>query len=504
AINGSYAYVTGSTDDGIAIFKISGDASFDHVTSVLASTTGYLLDEVSGIDFYNDKVYVTSGVNNALLVFDASDAANLVYEGILIDITLLSDVDNVLVRGNYAYVTSFTDNLISLVNISSSTNMSIDVSFGEIGCQLLDCQIESPSDVALSGDYAYVTLNNASNPGIQVFDIADPLAMTPVGFLHGTTSGASLAQPTGIHIIGKYGYVSTGAEDGLVVIDINGIKAPAAQFGTLAADTATIYDDFIVGGTLSVGDLERGGLVFGGQGGVLEQDTQGLFYSTASGNLGLGTNLPQEKFSLTGGNVFIQAEGTDSVGIVSSGACFATSTECPLTGAVDVFVHDRQAYVLAEEESLHVIGVADPNNPEYIGGVSSTSVGYVPDLVALTVKDNYAFTVSQASSSIVIYDVEDPTDITQGAILTNEICDLAVGGEGCALEEPNDITVEGAYAYVASGGEDGISIFDLLRSETPIHEQSFFASTSPGVALDDPTDLFIYDEILYVAAAESD
>ncbi len=93
--------------------------------------------------------------------------------------------------------------------------------------------------VQVAGDYAYaVTLSGAA---IQVLDIHDPSNITTVGSL--STGG----NPRSVFLAGKYAYVSMGNTT-VKVVDINGAKLPAANIGSLAANTANISDNLLVGG----------------------------------------------------------------------------------------------------------------------------------------------------------------------------------------------------------------------------------------------------------------
>ena len=77
--------------------------------------------------------------------------------------------------------------------------------------------------VAVSGNYAYVTCYNSDN--LVVVDITNPLV--PVE--KGNVTSTAMNEPRGMAVSGKYVYVSSYIDDALVVVDVSDPNAPVVK-----------------------------------------------------------------------------------------------------------------------------------------------------------------------------------------------------------------------------------------------------------------------------------
>ena len=82
-------------------------------------------------------------------------------------------------------------------------------------------------DVAVSGDYAYVTIKPS---GLRVLDVSDPSSPSPVGALHSTPPPIALA------LGGAYLYLAVNS--GLHVVDVCNPACPAFAGGCYVLDEA--------------------------------------------------------------------------------------------------------------------------------------------------------------------------------------------------------------------------------------------------------------------------
>lgn len=104
-------------------------------------------------------------------------------------------------------------------------------------------------DIYVSGNYAYVT--SFGEHGVQVLDVSDPENPVAVEYI-ADTSETALNGAANIQLSGKYAYVTGYNDKGLEIIDIWGMEAPAAFIGSLGAVNADVSENVRVGRNLTV------------------------------------------------------------------------------------------------------------------------------------------------------------------------------------------------------------------------------------------------------------
>ena len=91
-------------------------------------------------------------------------------------------------------------------------------------------------DVDVVGNYAYVS--SYGDLGVEVVDISDPTAPVSAGRI--TNSPAQLTYPRGITIVGNQAYVASTY--GLEIMDIGGAVLTSAEIGSLKVTSAYIQN----------------------------------------------------------------------------------------------------------------------------------------------------------------------------------------------------------------------------------------------------------------------
>ncbi|MCB0854693.1 MAG: hypothetical protein KDD63_20870, partial [Bacteroidetes bacterium] len=160
--------------------------------------------------------YVASYDDDGVEILDISDPANPTHVGAITDdgTTALNGAQYIYVSGKYAYITSITDNGVEILDISDPTNPTHVGAITDNGTTALD----DPRGIYVSGKYAYVA--SSTDHGVEILDISDPANPTHVGaiFDDGTTE---LYGAYSIYVSGKYAYVTAYADAGVEILDIS-------------------------------------------------------------------------------------------------------------------------------------------------------------------------------------------------------------------------------------------------------------------------------------------
>jgi hypothetical protein len=132
----------------------------------------------------------------------------------------LQHICSVFVAGNYAYVTAFNSNRLTIIDISNPASPTIISSLQD------NTNLELPADVAVSGSYAYVADQSPSSAhtSFTVVDVANPSAPAVVGSVVGQQ--ALLAGAYRVRVHGNFAYVASADTDTVSAIDISDPASP--------------------------------------------------------------------------------------------------------------------------------------------------------------------------------------------------------------------------------------------------------------------------------------
>ena len=264
-IQGDYAYVAARNDNGLQVIDIS-DPSSPTGVGQLTNGGSLELNNPRSVFVQGNYAYVAANGDDGLQVIDISNPSSPTGVGQLTgtlstNSLALDGAHSVYVQGNYAYVASFNDDGLQVIDISDPTN---PVGVGQLTeADNSSLALATPISVFVQGNYAYVV--STGDNGLQVIDISDPTNPTGVGQLTGTlaTNSLALANPQSVFVQGNYAYVASFGNDGLQVIDISDPTNPVGvgqlvDDGVLALDGATSV--FVQGNYAYVTSLSNNGL----------------------------------------------------------------------------------------------------------------------------------------------------------------------------------------------------------------------------------------------------
>ena len=292
-------------------------------------------------------------------------------------------------------------------------------------------------DVAIQGDYAYVT---AGYSGLQIVDISDPVRPVVVGWYD---DNPYLVQS--VFVSGDYAYVTDPGEfgfntdtwGGLLIIDISDPTDPR-EVGCCSDGESSAYDVFVSGDYAYIAELARW---VAGPGNIRVVDV-----SDPQNPEEVATyNTPGYIWEIfvDGDYAYAAMAGCHqgSHGLLVFDVSDPVNLEeiCRYlemwNGAVAVYVVDDYAYV-SFYDGLHVIDVSDPTSPEDVG---EFQMDWTAD--RLFVSGEYAYLVGYNGNNdegfLRIIDVSDPAEPVE------------IGAYSRELYRADGIALAGDYAYTA-------------------------------------------------------
>ena len=144
----------------------------------------------------------------------------------------LEHVTSVAISGNYAYVTAFDSDRLTVIDISNPASPTIVASLHD------SVNLVFPADVAVSGNYAYVAnQTGTSKTNLAAVNISNPANPTVVGSV---APASELSGAYRVRVSGNFAYVSASSTATVAAIDISDPTSPrVAGYVTSATNLNT-------------------------------------------------------------------------------------------------------------------------------------------------------------------------------------------------------------------------------------------------------------------------
>ncbi len=406
-----------------------------------------------------DRVYIGSGRRLVLLnvTDNGAGGVDIVEIG---SIDLGSVVEDIKVRGNYAYVaTKGKPSFFSIVNISNPTQPLLV--FNSAGTSFT-----RPRDVELFGNFAYVQ----DGVDLRLVDIADPENAQVLG-----TAIQSIVED--VVIVGDRLYIVTSPKE----IRVYDVTNPALTFlgstpipgadilgtaiaveGDHAYATVAPNDPALLDSTVSVID------VLDPTNPTVESSFDGFHFATdvavSNGYAFIAdwavssAPVPWQR----AGGIVVYDVGTNPAAptIVGSYKPHGTVSGVEVVGT--------RAYVMDEGEGMVVLDVSNPATPTFLGNYHS------PANLRQMDKQGDLLYLTDAWNGLTVLDVADPLNPTLVGVHQSPLSD-GTGVDHWA------ISVNGTTAYMAAG-YGGLELLDVSNPLQPVLAGAF--------RLDDPSMLF--------------
>ncbi|WP_413288833.1 LVIVD repeat-containing protein [Bdellovibrio sp. HCB337] len=502
AVSGSNAFVV--CDTKLVVFNITTPSAPTHVTTFTDATN---LADAKKIFISGNYAYVTTGSSARLTIINISTPGSPTVTGTLQDTTNLNNTcstpsgnycGGIVVSGNYAYISAYAVNRLSIVNISNPAAPTLTGSLQD------NTNLQTATDVKVVGNYAYVTANT---PGrLSIVNVTTPASPTLAGSLSGLSSAEAVV------VSGSYAFVARGYNPGAVT-SVN-ISNPAAP--TLSGNSAgnsyipinivlagsyvfTVDYTFVSSYNIStpttptfssktyyagaLGNMYGMDLSSSGNHAYLVgyynpisqrfltiMDITNKNAPTVASTLTDNTNMNSpNQVDESGGYLFISDSGADALLIynVTNPAAPTYSGKYQNTtyadGANDVVVVGNYAYVTAcSADRLSIIDITSKTAPTLAGSVQHATK--LDCAKSVFVSGNYAYVVSSTADSLTIIDI------------TNKASPTIVGDitSSTLLNQPSAIAVVGNYAHIAvvNGGYEYIATINVSNPALPTYVAS--------------------------------
>ncbi|NVP17437.1 hypothetical protein HUU51_01845 [Candidatus Gracilibacteria bacterium] len=346
----------------------------------------YTLSNTNSFDFYTSSIELKQNT--------------LTHQGRINNATIYNGAYDIVVDGDYAYMTSFLGDRVTILDISNPT---APVFVSQILNNGGTIRLDGAAGIVKDGNYLYVASNVSD--ALQIIDVTNPASPLAVGQVLNTTT-TRLNGARGIYKVGDYVYIASNVDDSLTVINVNNPNTPTYT---------------------------------------------GKYY-VANGNLNGARDV-----KVVGNYAYVATYDRDSLAVIDISnpvnPTFVTELRqtTRLNGAHHVEISGNYAYVSAYlNASVMVIDISNPLTPVEVTNITggNYSLTNPRDLI---VDGNKLFITSYGNDAVNVVDITDPTTpvyITK--ILHNAAAQL--------LDGANGIFKVGNYLYISSYISDALEI----------------------------------------------
>ncbi|WOO41349.1 hypothetical protein [Rubellicoccus peritrichatus] len=228
-VRGDYAYVV--TDIGFMVFDVSdlGGVGPIEVARIEDGDSANFnsLASARGIELEGNYAYISSRSDNALTIVDVSDPTNPTFVSKLQDgvggFDFLGGCYKAQFAGGLLYVTAFFDNAISIIDVSNPATPQL-IGVIRDGVNGFD-HLRLVTDVEVAGNLLYTTA--ISDHALSIIDISNPNSPQHVSSLVDGVGGFNyLMGAFDVEIAGDYAFVSAQADNALSIIDVSTPASP--------------------------------------------------------------------------------------------------------------------------------------------------------------------------------------------------------------------------------------------------------------------------------------
>jgi hypothetical protein len=383
----------------------------DHKSQIMGKGISEVRAELSGgHDVYvlGNYAYVTAWGDDSLTVVDISEPTDPSAIGVVINSTYMDGAHGIYVSGSYAYVTAWYSDSLAVVDISDPANPTV------VGGVIDSTYMDASFGVSVSGNYAYVAAYKSNSSA--VVDVSDPTNPTVVATLG---QDSDLGHARVVRTDGNYAYVTASLDGSLTVIDISNPLSPTK---VEVLDSSMDYDH------------------------VVWIDGNYAYLTGANNDIFKVIDISDPL------NLSVVGSVTDSV---------------HLDWPYGVQVQGNYAYVSSQySDSLTTIDISDPTDPTVVGFVTHPAMEGARNLY---VSGNYAYVISFQTHTLTVIDIANPTNPTVVTTLKD--------GDGGAAEWMfyKDIDNKVCFKWSSDGTAENV---DSLSSSVAVDDSWHYVTTT--------------------------
>jgi hypothetical protein len=368
------------------------------------------LGESSDVEVSGGYAFVASEIGMKVVDVSSPSAPHEVQY-----VNVLHQTNALAISGTHAYVAASEGGLM-VIDIVDPLQPNI-VSFDHTRYAL---------DVAVDGNHAYLV---DPQEGFRVIDISTPTEPERVGLY-------DIHEPVAVAASENHAYLTSGY-DGVRVIDVSTPSEPVGTGSVVWLTRDLVLFDVEVDGSSA--------FVVGGSGGLVVLDV-----SAPSAPVEVGyTDTVTEVYDVeVSGDYAYLAAGPNGLRVVDVSVRWSPFEAGFLATpgvAIDVAVSGDYAYVAAEDAGLRVVDVSSPTDPVAVGSLEMAGL-----VVDVELAGGHAYVVG--SQGLLVVDISSPSE--PGVV------------GGIDLGYSSAVAVSEDYAYVAGGGD--FHVIDISTPTAPV------------------------------------
>ena len=504
----TYAIVTSFWDNGIHIADISDPSAPSPVSAVFDDTDGFAaLNGPDDVEVFEQggRVYaiVTARFGNAVQIMDISDPSAPSPISAVFDDTGGFDAlfdpagMEVFEQGGraYAIVAASDDNAVQIMDITDPSAPSpVSAVFdGSGGFAALN----GPDDVEVfeqaGRSYAIVTARFGN--AVQIMDITDPSAPFPVSAVFDDTDGfAALNGPNDVEVFEQggraYAIVAASDDNAVQIMDITDPSAPSP--------VSAVFDDAggftTMSGPVDVEVFEQGGRAYAIVAARWDHGVQIMDITDPSAPFPVSATFGDR---LHPAGDHIHREFAPSPVSATFDRYRFTIL---LPDDVEVFEQGARTYAIVTSwwnNGIHIVGITDPSAPSLVSAVFDDTDEF--DMLGLGDVEvfeqsgrAYAIVTAHHANDVRITDITDPATLSPVSAVFDD------ADEVTAMSGPVDVEVfeQGgrAYAIVTAHRDNGVQIMDITDPTTLSPVSAAFDDTGGFTALNGPDDMEVFEQ----------
>lgn len=325
--------------------------------------------------------------------------------------------------------------------------------------------IDNPRGIFIDGDYAYITSYDLDR--LSIYNISDPTSLSLVGSVQDTTN---LNGAIFVYVVGDYAFVTSELSDRVTVVDVSDKSAPTVSGSLTHAYLNEAKDVFVnSNGTFGAVTAKRVSYTDGYFCIIdfLDKTSPLMVRSFTDNN---PTSAPSQRGA-------IRVKGDDDLLFMSAyqyGTIWSFSyegldafkkgvTNAALSGVTDIDITGN--YVVAVKSNyLYIFDVSDITNITLVGTLNNSNISTNP---TVRISGDYAYTSSAAGDRVTIINISTKSSPSfVGTYYSTTYADWATKSKKY-----------GDYLYFGACNKDTFTILDISDKTTPAYEGSYASST---------------------------
>ena len=426
------------------------------------------LDHAQNVFVDGDYAYVTSSTQDRLTIFDISDPTNISIESSLQNAITLNEASAVCVQGNYAYVIYnryYLSNYrikISVVDITDKSVPSIVYSSEDLAV------VQRANKIIIKNDLLFINFTKYGTfPHVLIMSIKDPDAP----FVVAKITDSTLANTQAI-VIDDNGYLYAGTNSNRVGSVNVGCYLEDCLLGVLSSTYGMENDHIVVEGNYVYTASDNYFKIF---------DITDPTVPVEIGSINDTTNLDNARDIVIDGNYAYVSSTKGLISISISNKAAPLISSIVAIGSTNYYKFGtcksgNYVYVSFGGMRLQVVDATNPASMVLKGDVACATT-------QMTASGNYVFSVNSTTDKLTIIDVSDKDSPSEAGSLTDHT----------NLNGASDIVVSGNYAFVACSINDSVTVIDVSNKAAP----SYYDSLMDAIKLNNIQKIILNGDYVY-------